>query len=163
MPEDRPTYCSGNRSTCNCPACNEYHAHRRRAHRAKLKGIPTPPPRNEPRTPYVPARWGDYAECRGANIELFFTETRGRYSSTERAKKICRGCQAKDDCLTYAIERSERFGIWGGLTTKQRQRLGNRSVTIEDKLLKAEQIRQREATPNDKSNPRIKRSWGPVV
>jgi len=163
MTEDRPNYCSGTRSTCKCTACLEYHAHRVRVRRARIKGIPTPPPRNEPITPYVPARWGDFALCRGADTDLFFTETRGRYGATERAKKICRDCQAKDDCLTYAIERSERHGIWGGLTTKQRQRLGPRSVDIEGKLVKAEQIRQREATQNDKSSTRIKRSWGPVV
>ena len=162
MTEDRPNYCSGTRSTCKCTACLEYHAHRVRVRRARIKGIPTPPPRNEPITPYVPARWGDFALCRGADTDLFFTETRGRYGATEQAKRICIQCQAIDDCLTYAIEGSERHGVWGGLATKQRQQLGNRTVELETKILRAQAIRLREAE-NDKSSTSVKRSRRPVV
>ena len=163
MPIDRPDYCTGTRSTCKCRACLDYHAHRVRARRARIKGIPTPPPRNEPRIPYVSARWGDYAACKGGDTTLFFTENRGRYGATARAKAICRGCQAVDDCLTYAIEGNERHGVWGGLATKQRQQLGNRTVELSTKILRAQAIRQREATEDDKSSVSVKRSRRPMV
>jgi len=162
MAEDRPNYCSGTRSTCKCTACLAYHAHRIRARRARLKGIPTPPPRNEPRMPYVAARWGDFALCKGSNTDMFFTENRGRYGATEQAKRICRQCQAVDDCLTYAIEGSEGHGVWGGLATKQRQQLGNRTVELETKILRAQAIRLREAE-HDKSSVSVKRSRRPLV
>jgi WhiB family redox-sensing transcriptional regulator len=38
-------------------------------------------------------------------------------------KAICRECPVKDLCLDYAIEAREEYGIWGGLTTKERNEL----------------------------------------
>jgi len=38
-------------------------------------------------------------------------------------KQICRECPVKDLCLDYALEAREEYGIWGGLTTKERNEL----------------------------------------
>ena len=39
------------------------------------------------------------------------------------AKRICLGCEVKDACLDYALAHDERFGIWGGLSERERRRL----------------------------------------
>ena len=48
----------------------------------------------------------------------FFPE---RGSSTVIAKKICSECKVRKLCLEYAVERKERFGIWGGKSERERR------------------------------------------
>ncbi len=64
--------------------------------------------------------WQDYANCRGADADLFFPE---RGASTRRAKSICAACEVKADCLEYAIVNGEKFGIWGGMSERERRRV----------------------------------------
>ena len=39
------------------------------------------------------------------------------------AKKTCLGCPVRHECLQYALDHDERFGIWGGLSERERRRL----------------------------------------
>jgi WhiB family redox-sensing transcriptional regulator len=64
--------------------------------------------------------WHDRANCKGANADLFFPE---RGASTRSAKAICRECQARGDCLEFALRSGEKFGIWGGLSERERRRV----------------------------------------
>ena len=64
--------------------------------------------------------WQDYANCRGADADLFFPE---RGASTRRAKAICGECQVRSECLDFAIEIGEKFGIWGGMSERERRRV----------------------------------------
>ena len=64
--------------------------------------------------------WQDRALCSQTDPEAFFPEKGG---STREAKKVCRGCEVRAECLEYALERDERFGIWGGLSERERRRL----------------------------------------
>ncbi|HSL25075.1 MAG TPA: WhiB family transcriptional regulator [Acidimicrobiia bacterium] len=64
--------------------------------------------------------WQDYANCRGADADLFFPE---RGASTRKAKSICNACDVKGDCLDYAIFNGEKFGIWGGMSERERRRV----------------------------------------
>jgi WhiB family redox-sensing transcriptional regulator len=64
--------------------------------------------------------WQADANCMGADADLFFPE---RGASTRRAKAICGECAAQPQCLEYAIVNGERFGIWGGLSERERRRL----------------------------------------
>ena len=66
----------------------------------------------------IPAPWTVDAACADADPDLFFGE-HGR-PATE-AKQICAGCPVRAECLDFALEGRERFGIWGGLTEKQRR------------------------------------------
>jgi WhiB family redox-sensing transcriptional regulator len=59
-----------------------------------------------------------YANCKGVNQDDFFPE---RGSSTVIAKKICGECKVQSECLEYAVERKERFGIWGGKSERERR------------------------------------------
>jgi WhiB family redox-sensing transcriptional regulator len=64
--------------------------------------------------------WQDYANCRGADADLFFPE---RGASTRKAKAICNACEVKEQCLDYAIVNGEKFGIWGGMSERERRRV----------------------------------------
>ena len=44
------------------------------------------------------------------------------HSAIERAKSVCRRCPVRLECCQYAIEIHERYGVWGGLTSGQRER-----------------------------------------
>lgn len=67
-----------------------------------------------------PIQWQDRALCAQTDPEAFFPEKGG---STREAKKICMGCEVRSECLEYALAHDERFGIWGGLSERERRRL----------------------------------------
>src|SRR3712207_846147 len=69
--------------------------------------------------------WQERALCAETDPEAFFPEKGG---STREAKKICTGCEVKADCLEYALANDERFGIWGGLSERERRRLRRRAI-----------------------------------
>ncbi|GEM_PF-1515863 len=67
--------------------------------------------------------WQKDAVCQQVDPEVFFPEKGG---STRDAKSICSGCEVKAECLNYALQNDERFGIWGGLSERERRRLRRR-------------------------------------
>jgi WhiB family redox-sensing transcriptional regulator len=69
--------------------------------------------------------WQERALCAQTDPESFFPEKGG---STREAKKVCTGCDVKGDCLEYALAHDERFGIWGGLSERERRRLKKQAV-----------------------------------
>ena len=64
--------------------------------------------------------WQEQALCAQTDPEAFFPEKAG---STREAKRICQACAVRDECLEYALLNDERFGIWGGLSERERRRL----------------------------------------
>lgn len=68
----------------------------------------------------------DRALCAQTDPELFFPERPG--VSPRLAKQICAGCPVRVECLEYALRNGERFGVWGGLSPKERARLRRVSV-----------------------------------
>ena len=64
--------------------------------------------------------WQADGACRGADPELFFPPTD---EEAAIAKSFCATCPVRVACLAFSIERNERFGVWGGLTEKERARL----------------------------------------
>lgn len=64
--------------------------------------------------------WQLLANCLGQDPDLFFPE---RGASTKEAKAVCQGCEVRGDCLEYALANEEKFGIWGGLSDRERRRI----------------------------------------
>lgn len=65
--------------------------------------------------------WADRALCTEVDIgDLFFVEKGG---STRPAKLICSRCPVAADCLAYALEHEIEFGVYGGLSARQRRDL----------------------------------------
>ena len=64
--------------------------------------------------------WQEAALCAQTDPELFFPEKGG---SGREAKLICARCDVRPECLAYALDHDERFGVWGGLTEMERRKL----------------------------------------
>jgi WhiB family transcriptional regulator, redox-sensing transcriptional regulator len=69
--------------------------------------------------------WQERALCAQTDPESFFPE---KGASNRDAKRVCLLCEVRSECLDYAIQRDERFGIWGGLSERERRRLKKRST-----------------------------------
>lgn len=68
--------------------------------------------------------WQVDALCAQTDPEAFFPEKGG---STRDAKRICEQCDVRAQCLEYALQNDERFGIWGGLSERERRKLRKRA------------------------------------
>jgi WhiB family redox-sensing transcriptional regulator len=64
--------------------------------------------------------WAAEGLCAQTDPEIFFPEKGG---AVKAAKRVCAGCPVKGECLEYALENQERFGVWGGLSERERRRL----------------------------------------
>lgn len=64
--------------------------------------------------------WHSEAACRGVDAELFFP---GSDEEAGPAKAVCATCPVRETCLAFALKRGERYGVWGGLTERERGRL----------------------------------------
>lgn len=67
--------------------------------------------------------WQQDALCAQAGPEFFFPAPG---SSTREAKLLCGACEGRVACLEYALKHDERFGVWGGLSEKERIKLKRR-------------------------------------
>jgi len=70
-------------------------------------------------------QWQERSLCAQTDPEAFFPEKGG---STREAKRVCLSCEVRVECLEYALENDERFGIWGGLSERERRRVKKRAV-----------------------------------
>lgn len=71
------------------------------------------------------ARWLDQAKCRGMDSDRFFV--RG-VAQARPVLRVCERCPVKEPCLRYAIDNDITFGVWGGLTERQRRAYQRRLV-----------------------------------
>ena len=71
------------------------------------------------------ARWRELAACRGADLDVFFPD---RGESAGPARQVCAACPVLQPCLDYAISNRIPYGVWGGLTERERRALQTRWV-----------------------------------
>ncbi|MDQ3065137.1 MAG: WhiB family transcriptional regulator [bacterium] len=64
--------------------------------------------------------WQERASCRGVDLDIFFPE---RGANALAAKAVCDNCIVREDCLEFAVQNNEKFGIWGGLSERERRRI----------------------------------------
>lgn len=64
--------------------------------------------------------WRADAACIGVDPDLFYPQ---RGEDTKAPKAICRGCEVRFECLEFALEHGEKFGIWGGESERARRRI----------------------------------------
>lgn len=69
--------------------------------------------------------WQEYALCREIDPELFFPE---KGEPTAQAKQVCMACEVRTNCLEYALDNHERFGIWGGKSERERRKISRDRV-----------------------------------
>lgn len=70
-----------------------------------------------------PADWMVDGACREVGGDVWYPE---KGESAVPAKRLCLGCPVRSQCLEYALEHDERFGVWGGLSYVERRRLARR-------------------------------------
>ena len=63
--------------------------------------------------------WRDHAACRGTAATVnWFPE---RNEPTAPARRICRGCPAREPCLRDALSRTDQWGVWAGMSEQERR------------------------------------------
>lgn len=73
--------------------------------------------------------WVEEAACQGCDPELWYPpEVHGRRTRSERldadaAKQVCESCAVRVECLRFALEHAEPWGVWGGATPAERRQL----------------------------------------
>ncbi|MFE4925161.1 WhiB family transcriptional regulator [Streptomyces sp. NPDC056661] len=83
------------------------------------------------------AYWIDQAACRSGDPEELFDAAAGQ----NRAKALCTGCPVRTECLVEALDNRIEFGVWGGMTERERRALLRRhpDVTSWRQMLEAAQ------------------------
>lgn len=62
--------------------------------------------------------WRKDAACRGMDVSIFFPH---RGEPNHKALKVCKSCSVTEQCLQYAMDNFERYGVWGGKSERQRR------------------------------------------
>lgn len=72
-----------------------------------------------------PAHWDRSAACRETDPDVFFPEGEEDevLEKTAAARAVCNSCPVAHPCLVDALDRDERYGVWGGLDVPDRDRL----------------------------------------
>lgn len=83
-------------------------------------------PSRRPTMNYVDLEWQQSGACRGiADADKFFP-MKGALAASRAAKQVCRECPVVRVCLEYALDMKERHGVWGGLSSAERDALKRR-------------------------------------
>ena len=72
--------------------------------------------------------WHDLARCAETDPEMFFPD---KCESVRPAKRVCAGCEVAAECLQDALDRGERFGVWGGLSERERRVLASQPSPVQ--------------------------------
>lgn len=70
--------------------------------------------------------WGGQASCRTSDPDELFVEG----AAQGRAKAVCSGCVVRTECLAHALDHRIEFGVWGGMTERERRALLRRRPTV---------------------------------
>jgi WhiB family redox-sensing transcriptional regulator len=90
---------------------------------APVTGEPPSPADEEPR--WI-INWSERAACKGTDPDELFTQG----AAQNRAKLICRGCPVRTECLADALDNGMEFGVWGGMTERERRALLRRRPDV---------------------------------
>jgi WhiB family transcriptional regulator, redox-sensing transcriptional regulator len=71
--------------------------------------------------------WTTVAACRDEAPDTLFVSGAAQH----RAKSVCRGCAVRTECLADALDNRVEFGVWGGLTERERRALLRRRPDVE--------------------------------
>lgn len=77
----------------------------------------------EPRDLWSREPWMANGKCLGLGTKMADIFYPAAGENTKQAKRMCAVCPVRTECLDYALEHGEVFGIWGGYTEADRRRL----------------------------------------
>jgi WhiB family redox-sensing transcriptional regulator len=64
--------------------------------------------------------WQEEAACQAQGNDIFFADPSCQSKEIAQAKKVCKTCDVRWDCLQFAIKNDIAYGIWGGFTPSER-------------------------------------------
>lgn len=70
--------------------------------------------------------WASRGACRDVDPETLFVVGAAQH----KAKTICMGCPVRIDCLADALDSRAEFGVWGGMTERERRTLLRRRPDV---------------------------------
>ena len=81
--------------------------------------------------------WQELAYCKGRDTNDFYPDfsAKGAAKQVREMKMVCRKCPVILDCLQSALDNNEQFGIWGGMTPKERSKLRRQNPVIAKEVL----------------------------
>lgn len=71
--------------------------------------------------------WASRAACRGLDPDALFVQG----AAQNRAKRVCLGCPVRTECLADALDNRMEFGVWGGMTERERRALLRRRPEVQ--------------------------------
>ncbi len=85
--------------------------------------------------------WADQAACKDSSPDELFV----RGAEQHRVKQICSGCPVRTECLAEALDNQMEWGVWGGMTERERRALLRRRPNVQSwrRLLDAAQDQHR--------------------
>ena len=68
-------------------------------------------------------RWREHAACQEVDPGVFFPVgvTGPAVPAIAAAKAVCDGCEARVECLEFAVSTNQEYGIWGGTSEEERR------------------------------------------
>jgi WhiB family transcriptional regulator, redox-sensing transcriptional regulator len=72
------------------------------------------------------ADWTSRAACKDTDPDELFVQG----AAQNRAKLVCRGCAVRTECLADALDNRIEFGVWGGMTERERRALLRRRPDV---------------------------------
>ncbi|MFP5347585.1 MAG: WhiB family transcriptional regulator [Actinomycetes bacterium] len=70
--------------------------------------------------------WAERAACRKSDPDALFVQG----AAQNRAKQVCLGCPVRTECLAEALDNRTEFGVWGGMTERERRALLKRRPNV---------------------------------
>ncbi|RNG38010.1 WhiB family transcriptional regulator [Streptomyces botrytidirepellens] len=70
--------------------------------------------------------WSEHAACLSADPDELFADGTGQ----NRAKAVCTECPVRTECLADALDNRIQWGVWGGMTDKERRKLLRRRPNV---------------------------------
>ena len=70
--------------------------------------------------------WTTRASCRTSDPDDLFVQG----AAQNRAKQVCLGCPVRTECLADALDNRVEFGVWGGMTERERRALLKRRPDV---------------------------------
>jgi WhiB family redox-sensing transcriptional regulator len=70
--------------------------------------------------------WAAQAACRTTDPDTLFVQG----AAQNRVKAICLGCEVRTECLADALDNNVEFGVWGGMTERERRALLRRRPNV---------------------------------
>ena len=70
--------------------------------------------------------WTTQAGCRNTDPDALFVQG----AAQNRAKALCFGCPVRAECLADALDNQIEYGVWGGMTERQRRAVLKKSPEV---------------------------------